>query len=67
MRVCDYIANRLHQLGIRKVYGLVGGSTAGLNDGFISHPDIEFVAFSHKILVATIKRTANDGQQQQDR
>lgn len=48
MRVCDYIANRLHQLGVRKVYGLVGGSTAGLNDGFISHPDIEFVAFHHE-------------------
>lgn len=48
MRVCDYIAQRLHQLGVTKVYGLVGGSTAGLNDGFISHPDIEFVAFHHE-------------------
>jgi len=48
MRVCDYIAIRLHKLGISKVYGLVGGSTAGLNDGFISHPDIEFVAFHHE-------------------
>lgn len=48
MRVSDYIANRLHQEGIRKVYGLVGGSTAGLNDGFISHHDIEFVAFHHE-------------------
>jgi acetolactate synthase-1/2/3 large subunit len=48
VRVCDYIANRLNQLGIKKVYGLVGGSTAGLNDGFISHPDIEFVAFHHE-------------------
>jgi acetolactate synthase-1/2/3 large subunit len=48
MRVCDYIAQRLHNLGITKVYGLVGGSTAGLNDGFISHPDIEFIAFHHE-------------------
>jgi len=48
MRVCDYIAKRLHELGIRQVYGLVGGSTAGINDGFISHPDIEFVAFHHE-------------------
>ena len=48
MRVCDYIANRLNQLGITKVYGLVGGSTAGLNDGFISHPEIEFVSFHHE-------------------
>ena len=48
MRVCDYIAQRLTQEGIQQVYGLVGGSTAGLNDGFISHPDIEFVAFHHE-------------------
>jgi len=48
MRVCDYIAQRLHELGVTEVYGLVGGSTAGLNDGFISHPDIKFVAFHHE-------------------
>jgi len=48
MRVCDYIAKRLTELGINKVYGLVGGSTAGLNDGFISNPDIEFIAFHHE-------------------
>jgi acetolactate synthase-1/2/3 large subunit len=48
LRVCDYIANRLSDLGITKVYGLVGGSTAGLNDGFISHPNIEFIAFHHE-------------------
>ena len=48
MRVCDYIAKRLHELGIRQVYGLVGGSTSGINDGFISHDDIEFIAFHHE-------------------
>lgn len=48
MRVCDYIAQRLHKEGITEVYGLVGGSTAGLNDGFISHHNIEFVAFHHE-------------------
>ncbi len=48
LRVCDYIAQRLTQEGIQQVYGLVGGSTAGLNDGFISNPDIEFVAFHHE-------------------
>ena len=48
MRVCDYIAQRLSQLGVKQVYGLVGGSTAGLNDGFISSTDIEFVAFHHE-------------------
>lgn len=48
MRVCDYIAKRLNEYGIDKVYGLVGGSTAGLNDGFISHSNIEFIAFHHE-------------------
>ena len=49
MRVCDYIAKVLsekHQ--IKHVYGLVGGGTAGLNDGFISNPNIEFVCFHHE-------------------
>jgi acetolactate synthase-1/2/3 large subunit len=48
MRVCDYIANKLNQLGVKQVYGLVGGGTSGLNDGFICHPDIEFVCFHHE-------------------
>ena len=48
MRVCDYIADRLYNIGVNKIYGLVGGSTAGLNDGFISHPNIEFIAFHHE-------------------
>ena len=48
MKVNDYIAKRLAELGITKVYGLVGGSTAGLNDGFINNPDIEFIAFHHE-------------------
>ena len=48
MRVCDYIAKTLKEHGITRVYGLVGGSTSGLNDGFISDPDIEFIAFHHE-------------------
>jgi len=48
MRVCDYIANKLSSLGITEVYGLVGGSTAGLNDGFISHSNINFIGFHHE-------------------
>lgn len=48
MKVNDYIAKRLADLGVTKVYGLVGGSTAGLNDGFINNPNIEFIAFHHE-------------------
>lgn len=48
MRVCDYIAKKLNDIGVTKVYGLVGGSTAGLNDGFISNPRIDYIAFHHE-------------------
>jgi len=48
MRVCDYIAKTLFEYGISKVYGLVGGSTAGINDGFISHSGIDFIPFHHE-------------------
>lgn len=48
MKAGHYIAKRLYELGINKVYGLVGGSTAGLNDGFISHPNIDFIPFHHE-------------------
>jgi acetolactate synthase-1/2/3 large subunit len=48
LRVCDYIAQTLNNNGVTKVYGLVGGSTSGLNDGFISNPNIDFIAFHHE-------------------
>lgn len=48
MKVNEYIAQTLNDIGITKVYGLVGGSTSGLNDGFISNPNIEFIAFHHE-------------------
>ena len=38
MRVCDYIAERLYEEGVRQVYGLVGGGTAGLN--WVNSPKI---------------------------
>jgi acetolactate synthase-1/2/3 large subunit len=48
MRVCDYIAKRLYDLGIRRVYGLTGGGAAGLNDGFIKHGKMEYICFHHE-------------------
>lgn len=48
MRVCDYIAKTLYENGVTEVYGLVGGSTAGINDGFISNPNINFIPFHHE-------------------
>lgn len=48
MKAGHYIAKRLYELGVNKVYGLVGGSTAGLNDGFIGHSFIDFIPFHHE-------------------
>ncbi len=48
MRVCDYIAQRLYTAGIRQIYGMVGGGTAGLNDGWYNHHGLEFVSFHHE-------------------
>jgi acetolactate synthase-1/2/3 large subunit len=48
LKVNQYIAETLNKFGVTNVYGLVGGSTAGLNDGFIAHPEIEFIAFHHE-------------------
>jgi acetolactate synthase I/II/III large subunit len=48
MSVSDYIAEFLMQINCRKVHGLVGGGAAGLNDGFIRHPDIEYHCYHHE-------------------
>lgn len=48
MRVSDYIAKILSEKGVRHVYGLVGGGSAGLNDGFFCNQDIEFIGFHHE-------------------
>jgi acetolactate synthase-1/2/3 large subunit len=48
MRVCDYIAQRLVQQGVKQVYGLVGGSTSGLNDGIFSNSSLRYVCFHHE-------------------
>jgi acetolactate synthase-1/2/3 large subunit len=48
MRVADWIAQYLHSVGVKRVHGLMGGGAAGLNDGFISHPDIEYICYHHE-------------------
>ena len=48
MKVGYYIAQRLNELGVTEVYGLVGGSTSGINDGFFRCPGINFVPFHHE-------------------
>ena len=48
MRVADWIAEYLHSNGVRRVHGLMGGGAAGLNDGFIKHPGIEYICYHHE-------------------
>jgi acetolactate synthase-1/2/3 large subunit len=48
MRVADWIANYLWDIGVNRVHGLMGGGAAGLNDGFIKHPSIEYVCYHHE-------------------
>lgn len=48
MRVCDYITNQLVKIGVRRVYGLMGGGASGLNDGFIKNSDIEYISFHNE-------------------
>jgi acetolactate synthase-1/2/3 large subunit len=48
MRVSDYIAKRLGELGVKYVYGIMGGGAGGLNDGFIKNNDIQYICFHHE-------------------
>jgi acetolactate synthase-1/2/3 large subunit len=48
MRVCDFIAEKLYEYGVRNVYGLMGGGAAGLNDGFIKNGKLKYICFHHE-------------------
>lgn len=48
MRTSDYIASRLEEIGIKRVYGLMGGGAAGLNDAFIKNKNIDYICFHHE-------------------
>lgn len=48
MRASDWIAKSLSEFGVKRVHGLMGGGAAGLNDGFISCPDIDYICYHHE-------------------
>lgn len=48
VRVSDYISHKLSEYGIKRVYGIMGGGAASLNDGFIKNPDIDYICFHHE-------------------
>ena len=48
MRLCDYVANRLVEEGVKNIYGIMGGGAAGLNDGFIKNSNLRYICFHHE-------------------
>ena len=48
MRVADYIAERLAKLGVKYIYGIMGGGAAGLNDAFIINEKLKYICFHHE-------------------
>lgn len=45
MKVCDYIANYLSQIGVRYIHTIMGGGAASLNDSFGKHPKLKYIAY----------------------
>lgn len=48
MRVCDWIAEYLHSIGVERVHGLMGGGASGLNDGFIKNGNINYICYHNE-------------------
>ena len=48
MRVCDWIAKYLYDIGVTRIHGLMGGGASGLNDGFIKHGKIGYICYHHE-------------------
>ncbi len=48
MKVSEYVANFVADLGVKQVYSVTGGGAMYLNDALGSHPDIQFVATHHE-------------------
>jgi len=48
LRVCDWIAQYLYEVGVTRVHGLMGGGASGLNDGFIKQGKIQYICYHHE-------------------
>ena len=48
IRVVDYVANRIHDLGVEHVFTLTGGGAMFLNDGIAKHPHLKAVCNHHE-------------------
>ncbi len=52
MRVCDYIANKVYEMGMKEVFLVTGGGNMFLTDGIASHPDLKGIPCHHEQAVA---------------
>jgi len=48
VRLVDYIAERIHELGVRHIYTLTGGGAMFLNDSIIKHGQLKTVCNHHE-------------------
>lgn len=48
IRVADYLAERVYQLGVRDVFTITGGGAMFLNDGVASHPQLRAICNHHE-------------------
>lgn len=48
MRLSDFVANFVADLGIRHVFGVVGGAAMYLNDSFGHHEKLKFIPMHHE-------------------
>jgi acetolactate synthase-1/2/3 large subunit len=48
IRVSDYISQALSSIGVKYVYGIMGGGASGLNDGFIKNKSIQYICTHHE-------------------
>lgn len=48
IRVSDFIAQTLSDIGVKYVYGIMGGGASGLNDGFIKNKSIKYICTHHE-------------------
>ena len=48
VRVADYLAERVYQLGVEDIFTITGGGAMFLNDGVASHPHLRAVCNHHE-------------------
>lgn len=48
IQVSDFIAEILASIGVKYIYGIMGGGASGLNDGFIKNKSLKYICTHHE-------------------